>query len=171
MYVTHTCAKLLSDFGSVHSVAEEHSDNFLLSLGKFPITALKYRIVKQIIKSVCELFFSTKLKWFGFIIFLLGRNFLFFRINEAEAGGGVTGGGTTGGAVTAKKFGDANNDGVVSIADATAIYQAIGNPDKYGLSEAGKANADVAGNGNGVTSEDALAIQKLYAGLVSKLPV
>ena len=68
-------------------------------------------------------------------------------------------------------YGDANCDGKVTIADATAIYQAIGNPDKYGLSEAGKANADVAGNGNGVTSEDALTIQKLYAGLVSKLPV
>ena len=68
-------------------------------------------------------------------------------------------------------YGDANCDGNVTIADATAIYQAIGNPDKYGLSEAGKANADVAGNGNGVTSDDALAIQKLYAGLISKLPV
>ena len=77
--------KLLSDFGSVHSIAEKHSDDFLLSLGKFPITALKYRIIKQIIKSVCELFFSTKLKWFRLIIFLLGRNFLFFRINECLA--------------------------------------------------------------------------------------
>ena len=72
-----------------------------------------------------------------------------------------------------KLYGDANNDGKVTIADATAIYQSIGNPDKYALSATGKANADVIGNGNGVTADDAITIQKVYAGLLklSDLPI
>lgn len=62
--------------------------------------------------------------------------------------------------------GDANCDGKVTIADATAILQSLGNPDKYGLSEQGAANADVA-DPSGVTTEDALRIQKYDAGLIS----
>ena len=74
---------------------------------------------------------------------------------------------------TVTLYGDANNDGRVSIADATAILQSLGNPDKYGLSKQGAANADVTGNGNGVTTDDALVIQKIDAGLinVSSLPI
>lgn len=60
-------------------------------------------------------------------------------------------------------LGDANCDGKVTIADATAILQSLGNPDKYGLSEQGAANADIADTGNGVTPEDAVAIQKIDA--------
>lgn len=63
--------------------------------------------------------------------------------------------------------GDANCDGKVTIADATAILQALGNPDKYGLSDKGKANADVA-EPAGVTTEDAIRIQKLDAGLITE---
>ena len=72
-----------------------------------------------------------------------------------------------------KLYGDANNDGKVTLADATAIYQSLGNPDKYALSATGKANADVIGNGNGVTAEDAITIQKVHAGLLklSDLPI
>ncbi|MBQ3138752.1 MAG: glycoside hydrolase family 9 protein [Ruminococcus sp.] len=72
-----------------------------------------------------------------------------------------------------KLYGDANNDGRVTLADATAIYQSLGNPDKYALSATGKANADVIGNGNGVTAEDAITIQKVHAGLLklSDLPI
>ncbi|MBQ2135341.1 MAG: lysophospholipase, partial [Clostridia bacterium] len=44
-------------------------------------------------------------------------------------------------------YGDANCDKVVSIADATAILQSIGNPDKYALSEQGAVNADIADTG------------------------
>ena len=62
--------------------------------------------------------------------------------------------------------GDANCDGIVSIADAAAIYQALGNPDKYSLSEQGSINADVADNGNGITANDAIMIQKMSIGLV-----
>jgi hypothetical protein len=66
--------------------------------------------------------------------------------------------------------GDANCDGVVSIADAAAIFQCIGNSDKYALSEQGEKNADVSGGGDGITAADAIAIQKFDAGLISALP-
>ena len=62
--------------------------------------------------------------------------------------------------------GDANNDSAVSIADAAAILQYIANPDKYGLSEKGMLAADVVGNGNGITVDDAIAIQKLDAKII-----
>jgi hypothetical protein len=62
--------------------------------------------------------------------------------------------------------GDANNDSAVSIADAAAILQYIANPDKYGLSEKGMMQADVVGNGNGITVDDAIAIQKLDAKII-----
>ena len=65
--------------------------------------------------------------------------------------------------------GDANCDGVVTLSDAVAIMQALGNPDKYSLSEMGKTNADVAGNGDGITLNDALAIQKYLAKLIPEL--
>ena len=63
-------------------------------------------------------------------------------------------------------YGDANNDSAVSIADAAAILQYIANPDKYGLSEKGMMQADVVGNGNGITVDDAIAIQKLDAKII-----
>lgn len=62
--------------------------------------------------------------------------------------------------------GDANEDGEVDIADATAIIQHIGNPGKYGLTMQGMANADCYNTGDGVTGMDAIAIQKLEAGLI-----
>lgn len=64
--------------------------------------------------------------------------------------------------------GDANCDGKVTIADAAAIFQAIGNKDKYALSDAGTANADVV-EPVGITAADAMEIQKLDAGLIDKL--
>ncbi|MDE7363852.1 MAG: hypothetical protein K2N27_03035, partial [Ruminococcus sp.] len=66
---------------------------------------------------------------------------------------------TTGGISTPELLGDANCDGAVNIADATAIIQALGNKDKYGLSERGEINADCCNVGDGVTGLDALAIQ------------
>jgi hypothetical protein len=68
-------------------------------------------------------------------------------------------------------YGDANCDGKVTIADSTAILQSLGNPDKYALSAEGAANADCCAPGSGVTTADALAIQKYDAKLISKLPV
>ena len=67
-------------------------------------------------------------------------------------------------------YGDANCDEEVNMADAVAIMQSLANPDKYSLSEQGKANADVTGNSDGVTNKDALAIQKYKLGLISALP-
>lgn len=58
--------------------------------------------------------------------------------------------------------GDANDDGKVSLADAVAILQHIGNRDKYPLTAQGKLNADVDGVA-GITANDALEIQKMDA--------
>ncbi len=57
--------------------------------------------------------------------------------------------------------GDANRDKTTSIADAAAIMQAIGNPDKYSLSDMGEFNADY--DNNGLTVDDAVEIQKRLA--------
>ncbi|MBR5512730.1 MAG: cellulase family glycosylhydrolase [Ruminococcus sp.] len=78
---------------------------------------------------------------------------------------------TTASSDIATLIGDANCDGTVSIADAAAIYQAIGNADKYSLSETGSANADCCNPGGGITAADALAIQKFDAKLIETLPV
>lgn len=64
--------------------------------------------------------------------------------------------------------GDANEDGDVDLADATAIIQAIGNPDKYGLSAQGEKNADTNGDGK-ITGEDAIILQRLAAGIITEL--
>lgn len=67
-------------------------------------------------------------------------------------------------------WGDANVDGHVSVGDAVAILQNIGNKDKYELSPEGKRNADVYDNGDGISSKDALSIMKYDAHLIDKLP-
>lgn len=71
--------------------------------------------------------------------------------------------------VNVSLYGDANNDGVVTIADAAAIYQNLANSDKYPITDQGKANADVDGKA-GITASDALEIMKYDAGLVKSLP-
>ena len=63
-------------------------------------------------------------------------------------------------------YGDANCDGKVTIADATAIFQSLGNPDKYGLTAEGELNADVNGEA-GISADDAIVIQKVDAKLIS----
>lgn len=70
-------------------------------------------------------------------------------------------------------WGDANCDGKVTIADSTAILQALGNADRYALSKQGKKNADVCDNGDGVTGLDAITIQQVDAKIISQkdLPV
>ncbi len=67
-------------------------------------------------------------------------------------------------------LGDANLDGKVSVADAVAILQSIANKDKFRLKPEGAANADCYDVGDGVTANDALAIQKLDAGAIEALP-
>ena len=76
-------------------------------------------------------------------------------------------------------YGDANLDGEVSLADAVLIMQSIANPSKFGtdgtdenkLTEQGKLNADCCNNGDGVTTKDALAVQKYSLKLVESLPI
>ncbi len=68
-----------------------------------------------------------------------------------------------------KRYGDANNDGTVNLSDAILIMQFIGNPDAYGINgsdnahitQQGITNADVTGNGDGITNLDALFIQRV----------
>lgn len=77
------------------------------------------------------------------------------------------------------KWGDANCDGEVLINDAILILQSIGNPDAYGvngtddthITEQGMKNADCCNNGDGVTTSDAIAVQKFIVGLVTALPI
>ncbi len=68
-------------------------------------------------------------------------------------------------------YGDANLDKDVTIADAVTILQYIGNKDKYALTDKAKENADCCNPGDGITGQDALAIQKLDAKIYTKLPV
>lgn len=71
------------------------------------------------------------------------------------------------------RFGDANCDGKVEIADATLILQFLTNKDEYSLTSQGLLNADVIGNSDGVTASDALTIQKVDAGVykLTDLPI
>lgn len=66
--------------------------------------------------------------------------------------------------------GDANCDGQVLLNDAILILQYLGNPDAYPLSDEAKANADVSGNGDGLTNKDALAIQRYILHAIPSLP-
>ena len=74
--------------------------------------------------------------------------------------------------------GDANMDNTVDLSDAVLIMQSLANPNKYGLNgtdkshltEQGATNADVEGR-NGVTANDALAIQKYLLKLITSLPL
>lgn len=74
--------------------------------------------------------------------------------------------------VPATLYGDANNDGKITIADAAAILQTLSNSDKYPLTEQGAANSDVNGV-TGITVDDAIVIMKIDAKLLeaSELPL
>ena len=74
--------------------------------------------------------------------------------------------------------GDANMDNKVDLSDAILIMQSLANPDKYGLNgsenghitEQGRINADVEGS-DGITGNDALAIQMYLLDIIPTLPV
>ncbi len=76
-------------------------------------------------------------------------------------------------AAKVKGNGDANCDGNVDMSDAVLIMQALSNPNKYGtegtasehITSAGIKNADV--DGDGLTVNDALNIQKYLLGEIS----
>ena len=67
-------------------------------------------------------------------------------------------------------YGDANEDGKVTLADCVAVLQYIANNQKYPLSAQGSDNADVYKRGDGVTAYDALTIQKYDSKIITKLP-
>ena len=75
------------------------------------------------------------------------------------------------------KIGDVNCDDNIDMGDAVLIMQALANPNKYGiggtdphaLTEQGKANADVDTEVKGLTSNDALKIQRFLLGLIKSL--
>lgn len=75
-------------------------------------------------------------------------------------------------------YGDANCDGEISLADAVLILQYVANPDKFGIdgsdknhmTKAGKENADCNLSRDGITSADALSVQK-YLIKLGTLPV
>lgn len=75
--------------------------------------------------------------------------------------------------------GDANLDKNVDLADAVLIMQSIANPDVYGINGSdpthitsqGITNGDCCNPGDGITSQDALAVQMLRIKLVDSLPI
>ncbi|MCM1007112.1 MAG: cellulase family glycosylhydrolase [Ruminococcus flavefaciens] len=75
-------------------------------------------------------------------------------------------------------YGDSNCDGKIDMSDAVLIMQSLSNPDKYGLegtdpthiTEEGMKNADCYNVGDGVTNQDALAIQKFKLNIIPSLP-
>lgn len=75
-------------------------------------------------------------------------------------------------------YGDVNRDGSIELADAILIMQALSNPNKYGLTgtakghltEEGRKYADVSGKFDGMTVNDALAIQMYLLHKIDSLP-
>lgn len=71
------------------------------------------------------------------------------------------------------EYGDANCDGDVDMSDIVLIMQALASPNKYGLNgtdehhitKYGLLNADVTGNNDGMTVNDAMFIQRCLLGL------
>ena len=59
-----------------------------------------------------------------------------------------------------EKLGDANCDGNVELADAIFIMQVLSNPNRYTITDLGRANADVDKSTVGLTANDALFIQE-----------
>ncbi len=66
--------------------------------------------------------------------------------------------------------GDSNGDNIVDLADAVLIMQSIANPDNYKIEGQAALNADCYRTGDGITSSDALAIQKYRIKLIKSLP-
>ena len=67
--------------------------------------------------------------------------------------------------VSESLYGDANCDGNMNMADDVMIMQSIAAPDKYKMIPQGEFNADVANTGDGITNQDANAIQRKLLGL------
>ena len=71
---------------------------------------------------------------------------------------------TTAPVSTRIEYGDANLDGIVDVADVVAVSAYVSNPSENSLDEYGITCGDVHNKGDGITANDALAIQKFLAG-------
>lgn len=77
------------------------------------------------------------------------------------------------------KYADSNCDGQVDMSDVVLIMQSLSNPNKYGtngtdkshITPQGAANADCDKRTEGITTNDALAIQLFLLGKVETLPI
>ena len=66
--------------------------------------------------------------------------------------------------------GDANGDGRVDLNDAVAILQYVALKKKYPLTEYGQKAADCWDPGDGISGNDALAVQMLDSKTITSLP-
>ena len=69
------------------------------------------------------------------------------------------------------KYGDANGDGAVDVADVVLVKCYLINSESYSMTKQGAANADVQGKSNGINVQDVIAIQKYVLKLIDELPV
>ncbi|MDE5946279.1 MAG: RICIN domain-containing protein [Oscillospiraceae bacterium] len=67
-------------------------------------------------------------------------------------------------------YGDANDDGIVDVADVVAVASYVGNSSSNSISEKGIVNSDVHNSGDGLTANDALVIQQYLAKIITSLP-
>lgn len=81
-------------------------------------------------------------------------------LTDGSENGTVTPPTTTEPSLKADILGDVNGDKEVDVADVVAVKCHLINPKSFALSEQGKVNADVQATGNGINSQDVLAIQK-----------
>ncbi len=78
-----------------------------------------------------------------------------------------TSAGNTQSSLSKVRYGDANEDGKVNVADAVAILQYAANKTKYSLTPQGIINADIDGD-EGITGMDAVTVQRVDAGLLKE---
>ena len=67
-------------------------------------------------------------------------------------------------------WGDADCNGEVEIADAVKVMCNLTDPENNPISDQGRLNADVYANGDGLSTQDALSIQKYLAQILPELP-
>ncbi len=68
-------------------------------------------------------------------------------------------------------YGDADNDGEVTINDAVTLMCHVAAPNINKLSAKGADNADVYQRGDGLNAPDVTAIQMFLASIVNSLPI
>ena len=66
------------------------------------------------------------------------------------------------------KKGDANCDGKITVSDAVMVARVAAEDTGAKITDDGKTNADVAGNGDGINSEDTTTILKFLAGMIKE---